>query len=56
MNTGIAVSTSDANEDVSSVIPARAHRFYFREGMHIPSYHFALALQGDEPGRNGTGR
>jgi uncharacterized pyridoxal phosphate-containing UPF0001 family protein len=22
-----------------------AHRFYFRQGMHIPSFHFVLRLQ-----------
>ena len=38
----------------SGVQRARAHRFYFREGMHIPSYHFSVGLEGDEPGRNGT--
>lgn len=25
-----------------------AHRFYFREGMHVPSFHFALGLGDDE--------
>ena len=32
----------------SGVHRARAHGFYFREGLHIPSYHFSMALVGDE--------
>jgi GNAT superfamily N-acetyltransferase len=31
----------------SGVQRARAHRFYFREGMHISSYHFAKSLEED---------
>jgi GNAT superfamily N-acetyltransferase len=30
----------------SGVQRARAHRFYFREGMHISSHHFTLPLSG----------
>ena len=29
----------------SGVHRFRAHRFYFREGMHISSYHFTLSLR-----------
>ena len=36
----------------SGVQRARAHRFYFREGMHIPSYHFAMPLRTALPGTN----
>jgi len=31
----------------SGVQRGDAHRFYFREGMHIASYHFARLLNGD---------
>ncbi len=29
----------------SGVQRCGAHRFYFRQGMHIPSFHFVLRLQ-----------
>ena len=38
----------------SGVQRCGAHRFYFREGMHIPSYHFSMPLGTTEPGPNGT--
>jgi GNAT superfamily N-acetyltransferase len=33
----------------SGVHRAGAHRFYFQQGMHIPSYHFRVFLQRENP-------
>ena len=38
----------------SGVQRTGAHRFYFREGMHILSYHFSMQLPAAVPGSNGT--
>ncbi len=38
----------------SGVQRRRAHRFYFREGMHIPSYHFSMPIENTKQGPNGA--
>ena len=37
----------------SGVQRERAHRFYFREGMHILGYHFSLATGGEDSAAGG---